>query len=407
MSELTKKIALSTDITLPKHERTTDDYVDMIISHYNSTTNEKYIKMNRGDISKEVFITDVKNYLNKIAQAKSDEFKNEVILKVKSFLWGFSVLDEIINNALERGISDIKIVTHDNIRLKQNGKRIGSGIKFRNKHEFMRFVSAIATRNSINLSTLNATQTFTDNDSHPALTLRFTIATKFLTSTQEPVMHIRVLPKEHRSLSYFEKRNLLISNEKIQYFKKRITECTGILIVGKTGSGKTIFYNGLMDYIPHDKSILVIQENEELNNRCKDKDYIPHPEMIFLHTVYASGEGKVEYNLKDLARMGLLFDVDYFGIGEVKGGEAKYLLNCIMTGSIGMCTSHGSSIEDGMDKVADYITYDTDYKKDEALEMLQRLNTVVYVEDFEIKNVAEVTGFDKKNKKILYNIIDF
>ena len=39
--------------------------------------------------------------------------------------------------------------------------------------------------------------------------------------------------------------------------------------------------------------------------------------------------------------------------------------------------------------------------------MLKRLNTVVYVQDFEIKDVAEVMGYDDVSKKLIYHHITF
>ena len=44
---------------------------------------------------------------------------------------------------------------------------------------------------------------------------------------------------------------------------------------------------------------------------------------------------------------------------------------------------------------------------EQALEMLKRLNTVVYVQDFEIKDVAEVMGYDDVSKKLIYHHITF
>lgn len=69
--------------------------------------------------------------------------------------------------------------------------------------------------------------------------------------------------------------------------------------------------NALIEHIPHDKSGLVIQENEELFSNT-------HPDLMFQHIVSAHGEGKIKYDLKDLSRNGLLVDLDYFIIGEIR-----------------------------------------------------------------------------------------
>lgn len=380
-------------------------YLEVLLNHFNSTkTNNALVRMYHEEISKDDFLKQVREHLEKIAKNRTEEFKNNVIHQFENYLWGFDVLEDLIN---DKSISDIKVVTYDNVRIKRHGKRMDGGVSFESEEAFQIFVKSIATRNGENLSLINAEKTFTDNKSHPKYTLRFTIATDFLTSTGQPYMHIRKLPKKHKSLSYYERKGLLITNEQIEYFEKRINCASGFLIIGKTGAGKTIFYNGLLDYVPRDKAILVIQDNEELNNARSEKDFLPHPEMLFLHTITASGDGKVEYDLMDLAQLGLRFDIDYVAIGEVTGGEAKYLLNCIKTGGVGMCTAHGSSVEDGMDKVADYITYETQYTKAEALAELRRLDTVVFVEDFEIKDVAEVTGYNREKGKLEFKHIKF
>ena len=393
-----------------KTERTEEDYIEMLTSYFISTTNDSYLRMTRGDISKEEFLKMVTGYLDKIAKDKSKVFKENILNQFEKELWGFGVLEELIDDSPndEETISDIKVVTFDNVRIKKNGKRMDGGVKFSSEKAFWRFVRSIAARNGQNLSMLNAKKTFTDTMSNKDWILRFSIVTEFINSTAagQPALHIRKLPKKHKSLSYYESRGKLVTKEQMAYFKKRIEDGYGFLIIGKTGAGKTIFFNGLLDYVPRDKSVLCVQEYEELNNACDDADYVPHPEMLFFHTVSASGEGKVEYDLKDISQIGLTFDIDYFALGETKGAEAKYLLNYIKTGSIGMASGHGSSIEDGMDKIADYITYESSYTKAEALAELQRLNTVVFIKDFRVQDVAEVTGYDREKQTLIYNHVE-
>lgn len=385
-----------------KDEKTVDSVCDELLNYFNDTKNNTFMNMNRKIITKEEFMSEVILRLQKITPNKSQKFRDEVLTRFKNLLWGFDVLEPIINNP---DVSDIRIVSYDNIRYKERGKRKGADYSFKSQEDADRFVNSIAVRNAVNLSTMNAIQTFTDNNSHPDYTLRFTVATGFVTSSGNPVLHIRKLPKEHKSLSYFKRQGLLVTEKQIEYLKDRIKN-SSFLIVGQTGSGKTTFYNGLLDYVPCNKSVLIIQENDELNNKSAEDNIAPHPEMMFLHTVSANGEGKIEYSLQDLARMGLLFDVDYFGIGEVKGAEAKYLLNCIKTGSLAMCTAHGSSIEDGMEKIADYITYETKYTVESAMKMLERLNTVIFVENFRIERIAEVIRYNAEKGSMEYRYID-
>ena len=144
----------------------------------------------------------------------------------------------------------------------------------------------------------------------------------------------------------------------------------------------------MLDYIPEDKSGLVIQENEEL--------FSNHPDLAFQHTVMNRGEGKIKYDLGDLARNGLLLDIDYFIIGEIKGAEALYLLNAVYTGAKGWATVHGASATEAMNKLVDYIKYNSDYSQEEALQMLVHLDTVIFMESFKIKEIAEIDGYDNE-----------
>ena len=170
---------------------------------------------------------------------------------------------------------------------------------------------------------------------------------------------------------------------------------TGILFTGKGASGKTTLMNAMIEEIPHDKSVMVIQENEELFT-------VSHPETMFQHIVTSRGEGKIQYDLSDLARNGLLVDLDYFIIGEIKGGEALYFLNAAYTGHRCWASVHGVNSTEAMDKLADYIKYESDYTKEDALRMLRGIKLVVFMSDFKVREISKVVGWDDEKKNLKY-----
>ena len=126
---------------------------------------------------------------------------------------------------------------------------------------------------------------------------------------------------------------------------------------------------------------------------------------MFEHIITNSGESKVQYTLQDLARTGLLTDLDYFIIGEIKGGEALYLLNAAYTGHRCWASVHGINSTEAMNKLADYVKYSSDYTKEEALQMLSSINTVVFMKDFKVQEISEIERWDDVNKKIIYKTV--
>lgn len=155
--------------------------------------------------------------------------------------------------------------------------------------------------------------------------------------------------------------------------------------------------NMLLDKIPFDKSGLVIQESEELFSDV-------HPHLMFEHIVTNQAGGK-KYDLQDLARNGLLTDLDYFVIGEVKDAEAKYFINAADTGHRCWCSVHSPSSTDAIDKLADYVMYETNYSKEEATYMLKDLGTVIFMSNFKVVEISEIAGYDHKERKLIYTPI--
>ena len=297
---------------------------------------------------------------------------------------GYGIIDELIEDS---SISDIKVYASDHIRVKRRGKRESVDITFRNKKDYVRFISMIAIKNEIPLSDLNAIQTFTDKESSDKFILRINISTGLVNSTEAPYLQIRKIPKTKYTFDELVKEHML-HEEIVGYLKQAAVFSSGILFCGKGASGKTTLMNTMLEEIPHDKAALVIQENEELfsNN---------HPDMMFQHIVTSRGEGRISYSLEDLGRNGLLIDLDYYIIGEIKGAEAAHLMMANYTGHQAWTSVHGQGPAESLYKLADYVKQSTDYSLNDSLNLLSGIKTIIYMKDFHVDEVAEVKKIEK------------
>ena len=117
--------------------------------------------------------------------------------------------------------------------------------------------------------------------------------------------------------------------------------------------------------------------------------------MMFQHIAVRRGDGKIHYSLKELVINGLLIDIDHIVIGEIKGEEALYFITAALAGCHGMTTIHSINAAGALDKLADYCKWASDYTREEIFKMLSCVKTLVYVEDFQIKEIVENAGWDE------------
>lgn len=398
-SEVDEGTKDESEATEKKHVETADErkerigkYADQVTDYFVQIDPIQLNMLERNKITKEAFTELVYDYIrSNITQDEQDV--EDTFKTFASFLWSYDIIDELID---DDEISDIKIYDWDHIRVQRLGHRETSKLKFRNPDHFKKFVEHTAIKNKASISAQNALQNFTDKYSSDKAIMRFNITTPVVNSNEKYLLSIRKIPKH----KYTTERLIelgFFTREMADYFEDRVRNGGGLLVAGKGGSGKTTLLNWALDKLPDDISGLCIQENEELFSK--------HPDIAFQHTIINRGEGKIEYNLGDLARNGLLMDIDYFIIGEIKGAEALYLLNAVYTGAKGWATVHGSSATEAMKKLVDYIKYNSDYSQEEALQMLVHLDTVVFMKDFGVREVQEITGYDPEIGDLTYKKI--
>ena len=137
-----------------------------------------------------------------------------------------------------------------------------------------------------------------------------------------------------------------LAGELISAVKNRKT----ILIAGGTDTGKTTLAKALIDHIPLEERLGVIEDTAELK--------IDHPNVFRLEARKAQmdGTGKVTLpavTIRDLVKASLRHRPDRLIIGEVRGGEAFDLLDALNTGHAGsISTVHANSALQALSRLA-------------------------------------------------------
>lgn len=368
-------------------------YLEELLEIFTGVEKRLMRQAQTGEITKEQFFNFVKTCLKKMGVEKDDEM-GVMLERMEIATYGNHVLEPLID---DESISDIKVIAPDRIRVKRYGRRLTSNLSFKSYEDYWRFLEGVCIKNHTDMSAFNAVQNFTDKTSNNKFILRFNICTNFVNSVPYPYLHIRKINKHKYSIE--DLMNYGMMDMKVaSYLLDKVKNGRGMLFTGKGASGKTTLMNTLLEHISYNNSGLVIQENEELFTER-------HPDMMFQHVVTSRRAGEIQYDLKDLARNGLLTDLDYFIIGEIKGGEALYFLNAAYTGHKCMASCHGASATAAMNKLADYVKYESDYSKDECLKMLQAMEVVVFMKNFKVAEIAEIVGWDEDKHDLKYKMV--
>ena len=139
-----------------------------------------------------------------------------------------------------------------------------------------------------------------------------------------------------------------ITEEAADFLRILVIAGYNIFISGGTGSGKTTFLNVLSGFIPSDERVITIEDSAELQLQGIEN-------LVRLETRNA-GPGVDEISIRDLIRSSLRMRPDRIVVGEVRGGEALDMLQCLNTGHDGsMSTGHANSSKDMLSRLENMV----------------------------------------------------
>lgn len=140
-----------------------------------------------------------------------------------------------------------------------------------------------------------------------------------------------------------------VTAEAAEFLKLLVKAKYNIFISGGTGSGKTTFLNVLSGFIPFDERVITIEDSAELQLQGIDN-------LVRLETRNSNVEGCGEITIRDLIRSSLRMRPDRIIVGEVRGGEAVDMLQCLNTGHDGsMSTGHANSARDMLTRLENMV----------------------------------------------------
>jgi pilus assembly protein CpaF len=135
-----------------------------------------------------------------------------------------------------------------------------------------------------------------------------------------------------------------MSEDMIAFLQACVRGRLNIVVAGGTGSGKTTVLNRIVEMIPDNERIILVQNADEMQ--------ISKKRLVKLESRPPNIEGKGEVTIRDLVINSLRMRPDRIIVGEVRWAEAIDVLQAMNTGHDGtMFSIHASSPRDALTRL--------------------------------------------------------
>ena len=134
-----------------------------------------------------------------------------------------------------------------------------------------------------------------------------------------------------------------ISQAQAEVLADAMVKQKSILIVGATQAGKTTLMSALLGELGADERLVSCEDTFELA--------LDHQDWVAMQVRPQSAEGTREISLRELVKQSLRMRPSRLVIGEVRGAEALDMLVALNSGIPGLCTIHGNSARQGLQKL--------------------------------------------------------
>ena len=210
-----------------------------------------------------------------------------------------------------------------------------------------------------------------------------------------PAMTIRKFTSRHFNIDDLVRRGTL-SESLAEFLQEQIRCGKTLLISGGTGTGKTTLLRILAEAIPDRERLVVIEDTPELQ--------IQKPNIVAVAS--QTDTFKTPVSFEELLKSSLRWRPDRIILGEVRGTEARTLLDSFNTGHAGsLATIHANSAEKALQRFANLVMRShpqANFSETEA-EIGEVVDFIVHIERQPgrrvIREVLRMMGYDRETKR--------
>ncbi|MBF0522717.1 MAG: CpaF family protein [Candidatus Omnitrophica bacterium] len=344
-------------------------FIDKTINQFLGQLRESgyHLKMdftNAPDHEKINFRKGVESQLGFILKQNKNVFlsaqqQEELLNELLSEITGFGPLDKLLNDPV---IAEIMINGPKEVYVEKNGKIEPCDVGFRDREHLDYFIEKILNSSGKRLTQLEPYVDISLKDGSRVNIVRSSLATDSAKVT------IRKFSKHITKIEDLIDLGSLDHNA-AKFLAACAASKLNILISGGASTGKTTLLNVLINFIPPEERVVIIEDTREIRSSRKN--------TIFLETKTPNMEGKGAVTMRDLVKNSLHMRPDRIIVGEVRSSEVLDMIQAMNSGHEGsLSTVHANS----------------------ALETLDRLEMIVLMENANISsNVAKkylIRAFD-------------
>ena len=312
-----------------------------------------------------------------------EEVSNPEFNAIQASTWFEQLVQMAFINELPQDMEELFILSENEIFVKTAKEKIPLNFTY-NKNEWQLCFEILALKHNTAWNYKHPFASF--HIHHNGMHFRATLIHHSLTTKEGSKLFLRKINANALALSSFD------LDDKTQDFVANLVRAKkNIIIAGSTGSGKTSFIGSLMQSIPHDEHVIILEDTQELPVHGSRSTRLLQTE---------------QQSLKNYLSYAMRMSPDRLVLGEIRGQEITPFFLALNTGHSGVLTSlHASNAIEAIHRLSTlYCMFgETDINYFSAMQIFAKnIDYVIYMKDKKISEICEIFG--SENGKVFYEV---